>query len=474
MNTSAGQSSIQLIIPLILLLVLILGIIYVMPDLTATQTLAIGGGIAVFIVCLASTEVALYILIFSMLLSPEFIVGTTEGATLGRGVTLRVDDFVILLIGLSWLAKMAINKELGLFLRTPLNKPLAYYIIACLVSTLLGSLFLKVELKTGFFFVLKYFQYILIYFMVANHIKTEKQARQYLWALLITCVIVSVIGMLQIPEGGRVSAPFEGEVGEPNTFGGYLVFMIAITSGLLLTTTAPGLRMIYGSMTLLFMIPLFYTQSRSSYLSLILAGISFLWLSEKRRLVLIAFIIAGLIFPFVAPHEVTERISFTFTQREHRGRQIEVGGLRIDTSTTDRLRSWANVGRDFVKHPVFGFGVTGYGFLDAQYPRVLIETGLVGVFMFLFLLFSIFRLTYHNLKEATGPFGRGLSMGFLSGFIGILAHALGANTFIIVRIMEPFWFVLAIVIMLPELEPDMPEGGSAKSIERRARSRSVK
>jgi len=43
-------------------------------------------------------------------------------------------------------------------------------------------------------------------------------------------------------------------------------------------------------------------------------------------------------------------------------------------------------------------------------------------------------------------------MGFLAGFIGLLVHAVGANTFIIVRIMEPFWFILAIVIMLPELE----------------------
>ena len=453
-----------------MLLGLILGLSYMIPDLTATQALAIGGGVAVFIVCLASTEAALYILIFSMLLSPEFIVGTTEGGALGRGVTLRMDDFIILLIGLSWLAKMAVNKELGVFLRTPINKPIAYYLFVCLLSTLLGSLFLKVDLKTGFFFVLKYFEYVLVYFMVANHLKSKGQARNYLWALLITCVIVSVVGMLQIPGGGRVTAPFEGEVGEPNTLGGYLVFMISITTGLLLTTTSLGLRLIYGSMAFLFIVPLLFTQSRSSYLALILAGMAFLWLSEKRRVVLVAFIFTGLLLPFVAPKVVTERLSFTFTQREHRGQQIKVGGATIDTSTTARLRSWGDVTRDFTKHPVLGFGVTGYGFIDAQYFRVLIETGLIGLLMFLVLLSSIFRLTYHNLKEATEPFDRGLSMGFLAGFIGLLVHAVGANTFIIVRIMEPFWFVLAIVIMLPELEAEMPEGKDTESVAHRAGS----
>ena len=464
MNKSSGASSIQFIFPLTMVLLLMLGLAYVMPDLTTTQTLAIGGGIAAFIICLASTEAALYILIFSMLLSPEFIVGTTEGASLGRGITLRLDDLVILLIGLTWLAKMAVNKELGVFLRTPINKPIAYYLLVCLISTLLGSLFLKVDLKTGFFFVLKYFQYMFIYFMVANHLKSKRQARNYLWALLITCVIVSVIGMAQIPEGGRVSAPFEGEVGEPNTFGGYLAFMIAITAGLLLTTTSFGLRLIYGSMAFLFIVPLFFTQSRSSYLALILAGMAFLWLSEKRRMVLMAFVCGGLLFPFVTPDVVTERLGFTFTQREHRGRQIEVGGVKIDTSTTARLRSMEHVIRDFPKHPVLGFGVTGYGFIDAQYFRVLIETGLIGLLMFLVLLSSIFRLTYRNFREALEPFDRGLCMGFLAGFIGLLAHAVGSNTFIIVRIMEPFWFVLAIVIMLPELEGETSEASGVESI----------
>ena len=338
MNKSSGQSSIQFIIPLVLLLLLILGLSYLIPDLTATHALAIGGGVAVFIVCLVSTEAALYILIFSMLLSPEFIVGTTEGASLGRGVTLRVDDFLILLIGLTWIAKMAVNKELGLFLRTPLNKPIAYYILICLVSTLLGSLFLKVDLKTGFFFVLKYFEYMLVYFMVVNHLKTKKQARTYLWALLITCAIVSVLGILQVPEGGRVSAPFEGEVGEPNTFGGYLVLMISITAGLLLTTTSFRLQMIYGFLTTLFIIPLFLTGSRSSYLGIIFVALTFLWLSEKRRVVLIGLVILGLLLPFVAPKTLTQRASFTFQQREQRG-QIKVGGARIDTSTAARLHS---------------------------------------------------------------------------------------------------------------------------------------
>jgi O-antigen ligase len=96
--------------------------------------------------------------------------------------------------------------------------------------------------------------------------------------------------------------------------------------------------------------------------------------------------------------------------------------------------------------------VTGYSFLDAQFPRVLVETGLVGLIAFLLLLWAIFRQGIAVFIQAGDPLHRGLSMGFLAGFIGLLVHAIGANTFIIVRIMEPFWFIAGMVVMMPELE----------------------
>ena len=448
----SGQTTIQALFPLLLLLLLAVGYAYVMPGLSTVEALAVGGGVIFLIVCLVSTGAALYILVFAMLLSPEFIVGETGAGTAGRGITLRADDFLLLILGITWLAKMAVNKELGLFLRTPLNKPIAYYLLACLTSTLLGSLFLKVDLATGFFFVLKYFEYVFVYFIVASHLKNRKQVKNYMWALLIVCAITALIAINEIP--GRVSAPFEGEVGEPNTFGGYLAFMICIATGLLLTTKSFRSQLIYGAFGLLFLIPFFYTQSRSSYLAMIAAMSVFVWLSEKRRWVLTALILGVCLLPFVAPKEVAQRVGFTFTQREHKGQHVTIGDTRLDTSTSARLMSWIFVLRDIPRHPVFGFGVTGHKFIDAQYFKVLIETGFVGLALFTLLMLGIFKQARHHYRTASDPFERGLCMGFLAGFIGLLVHASGSNTFIIVRIMEPFWFVLAMIIVYPDLEPE--------------------
>ena len=46
----------------------------------------------------------------------------------------------------------------------------------------------------------------------------------------------------------------------------------------------------------------------------------------------------------------------------------------------------------------------------------------------------------------------GLTLGFVAGFVGLMAHAITSNTFIIIRIMEPFWFLTGIIIMLPSIK----------------------
>jgi hypothetical protein len=45
-------------------------------------------------------------------------------------------------------------------------------------------------------------------------------------------------------------------------------------------------------------------------------------------------------------------------------------------------------------------------------------------------------------------------VGLIAGLVGLLVHAIGANTFIIVRIMEPFWFLTGIVIALSQINDE--------------------
>jgi O-antigen ligase len=407
--------------------------------------------LAIFTVSFIKFEYGLYILIFSMLLSPEINVGQTQGASLGRGLTLRFEDFLMLIIGFSWFAKNAVYKELGLFLRTPLNKAILFYVLACLVSTGFGIMTGRVGVKTGTLFVLKYIEYFIIFFMMVNHVKNTDQIKRFVFCLFLTCFIVSIIGICQIPGGGRVSAPFEGEIGEPNTFGGYLLFIGAVATGLLMLVEEKRYKQKLA-IFIICMIPSFlFTQSRTSYFALVPVVFVF-GILARRKVIFLGLIAASLLVsPLFLPTVVKERIMFTFKQPVESG-QITIGDIRLDTSTSARVTSWKDALQAWLEHPVLGYGVTGYRFIDAQYPRVLVETGILGLMAFFYLLFMIFRLAFYNVRELKSPYFKGLSIGFLAGYIGLLVHALGANTFIIVRIMEPFWFFAGIITVLPTLE----------------------
>src|SRR3989475_2675219 len=190
---------------------------------------------AVFLVVFVRTELGLYLVIFSMLLSPKLGSGSGELAE-SRRVVIRTEDLVLIVVAFTWLAKTAVNKELGLARKTPLNRPILWYVTVAVMATLVRYATGTVHGLGGFFYVLKYMEYFVVYYMVANNLSDRSQAWRFVGAAFLTAAIVSVIGAAQIPSGQRVSAPFEGTEGEPNTFGGYLIFMMALAGGIALET----------------------------------------------------------------------------------------------------------------------------------------------------------------------------------------------------------------------------------------------
>ncbi len=411
--------------------------------------------IILFTFSFVSTEIALYMLIFSMLLGPQLSVGGGDEVTAarGRGVALRADDILIAVIGLSWFLRVAINKELGFFLRTPLNVPIAVYFLICILATVHGYyLMRRLNPMVGFFFILKYFEYFLIYFMAVNHLREKEQIRRFLIAMLAVCFCVCVFAISQIPYVERVSAPFEGEEGEPNTLGGYLVLMLCLVISLLVTPKSIGKKPLLIVLLGLMLVSLAATLSRGSWVALPPAILALVALSRNRLLIVIPLVIALAVSPYVLPKSVTDRVNYTFNQPEN-DEQLKIGAVKVDSSTSARLISWKVIlTQDFVHHPIIGWGVTGHSFVDAQIPRILIETGLLGLTAFFVLIALLFRHGLRALRVSRDPLFEAISVGYLAGLVGLLVHSVGANTFIIVRIMEPFWFLTALIVMIPRFE----------------------
>ncbi len=247
----------------ILVVVILFSIIAGFGITKVPSSLALLGAVAIsgVIVCFVWPPISLYFLIFSMLLSPEFGSRDTQGV----GMTIRLDDLILVLVSFSWLAKSSLNKDLGLFPKTPLNRGITAYVFICLFSTILGGIFGKITLG-GYMFVLKYFEYFMVYFMAVNFINTRKQAKTFLILLLVTCAIVSLYALSQLPLGGRVSTPFEGKEGEPGTLGGYLILLMSVSIGVLLTSESKRVKALLTGLILISFIALMATQSRATWI----------------------------------------------------------------------------------------------------------------------------------------------------------------------------------------------------------------
>ena len=392
-------------------------------------------------------NIGLVAILLSMLLSPELEVGSAAG----RSVIIRAEDLLLILVSLTWLMKMAFVKQLPLIRSSQLNAPIGIYVAILSFSTLRGMIVGDVMPLKGMFYVFKIVEYFILYFIVLNHTTSEKQVKLFLTVLIVTAVIVGIFGNTHIGKVDRISAPFEGS-GEPNTLGGYLLFILAILGGLIFHYRE---RRLLFALVFIFLVPTFvFTLSRASYMGFLPALAAFVFLSKDKRVInaiLMVFLCSVLLVAF-GPKTVRDRVVDTF-KPEPQQKLKQVGTLRLGPSPAARVESWNTVlTKFFPKKPLLGYGTTGIFFLDSQYILVLAETGILGLIAFLWIFLRIWVAAIKTYNTVETPLNKGITLGYLSGLVGLMVQAIGTNTFIIIRIAEPFWFFTAIVMKLTDIE----------------------
>ena len=435
-------------------LVLAVGLSY---SLTQTSAFIVLGGFVGAIILGASFMSPMFgvaLLVMSMLLSPEF--GSSSGGGSGtdssRSVVVRLDDVLLAILSLAWFARTAVHKDLGFILKNPLNKPIGFYILSCIISTILGFMTGGVRGLIGTFFVVRYFEYFVVFFLALNFMSDLKEMKRFMRLAYFTSICIAIYGLSQIPLGVRVSAPFEGDAGEPNTMGGYLLLIMCMAGGQMLFARGPRAIGGWSALVFLLFVPMLFTGSRAAWLGIPAAIGAFFAFSHRKKQIVLFTVAFAFLATIMLPQSVKERILFTFQQEKQvKVKQIQVGAVRLDTSTSARLESYNEAVSGWMKKPVLGWGVTGFIFVDSQAVRTLVETGLVGMVAFLWLVWTYFQMGRKAMRTSTDRFQRGLAIGYLSALFALLTHSIGSNTFIILRIMEPFMLFTAMVARIPGL-----------------------
>jgi O-antigen ligase len=431
--------------------------VYYMIHIAGTAQTSIMAAIVIFFVTLGISFIrgvdALYIIVFAMLFSPEIGVASSTGKAGGEGagsVVLRLEDVLLMAVGCGWLLRTAYDKRKFGIVRTGVNTGIGIYIAVSVVATMLGVIGGSVNMQSGIFNNLKYFEYFFLFFMILAHVRSKKIITRMLVAMMIVFFLAMIYGYTQIELTGnkRVTAPFDPT--EPNTFGGYMVLLMCVIFGIALTDQRARIR-VPLILLLLFAIPPFiFTLSRASYMAIITGWLAFLVFSRHRitiGAIIIAMVAVSLIGVPMLPTKVQKRITGTFQPEKEV--HVKIGSVDLDASASARIISYEMAVTTWLKSPLLGFGVTGTHFIDSQYFRLLAETGIIGLCAFLFMMWSLLRETWKVHEQCTDNFLKGAALGFFCGIIAILAHAVSANSFIIIRISEPFWLLAGLILLIP-------------------------
>lgn len=392
-------------------------------------------------------EYGLYLLLVAMLLSPEIEYGEV-GRDAGRGLNLRYDDILVMVIFVGVLVKHTFEGRPLYWRSSPINGGILAYYGVCLISTLLALRIsvLAWDKDLAFFVLMKMLEFYLIFWMVGMSVSSMTEVRRMLGVFFAVSFVVALYGVISVGTMPRVSAPFEAGGTEPNTFGGYLMMVIVLSISLASLARAGRGRALLLMIAGLSAVPFLMTLSRASYAALIAALVA--WsLMTRRYWALGVLTVVVVIAPLVMPESVIHRVQSTI---EPSGVPIDIplmGEVSIDKSAYERVYVWQKVRHNLSVWPMFGGGVAWGAILDSQFARVIIETGLLGLAAFCFLLGRILITTRQTFLWSRDPVARALAVSMFALTIGLIIHSFGTISFLIVRIMEPYWFLMALVVV---------------------------
>ena len=182
--------------------------------------------------------------------------------------------------------------------------------------------------------------------------------------------------------------------------------------------------------------------SRAAYLALAI-GLFFLF-AVRKKVLLVPLVIAVVMWQAFLPQQVQERIEMTTG---------EYGEL--DVSSERRIMVWQNSMDLFFESPItgVGFGVfpyMGFNLGDTHniYLKILAEQGLVGIIIFLILLFIFF---VQGIKLFTGgddPMSKALGLGFAIAVIVLAVNNMFGDRWTYMEVSCYLWVFAALVTRL--------------------------
>ncbi|HKZ34641.1 MAG TPA: O-antigen ligase family protein [Patescibacteria group bacterium] len=327
------------------------------------------------------------------------------------------------------------------------------------------SLFVSPDFLGGLGIWKAYFIEPFIFFIcLYDYISCKPQeSRLFFWAYVFSGVWVGLYALYQWFTGSNPFAPHEAQLGRvsavyntANAIGLYYGPILSLLMGALIRT--PKKAFVPILLSVFFLLVLVLTKSRGTFLGLLALEVFMLFSYVNRMFPAKRVLIRGIVSVLIIATVVG---SIFFLQSKQKEAHSVTSTYRGSDTFLVRTIVWETSYRMIKDNPILGVGLDGFrerylidyrpSFVleDFQYPHNLIltlwlETGILGVLSFLFLLIFVTQMI---LKKDQDFLGWGITGGFLYLFV----HGLVDVPYFKNDLSMAFWLLIAFATSYPKI-----------------------
>ena len=357
--------------------------------------------------------------------------------------------FIIVLI-VFWVIKL-LSVEGITWNKNKLNLPICFFILILSFSLMISN---SIKVSFGDYLIL--ISYIILYFIVINVINQKDEFDSFIKIFFITSFLVSIYALIQyygldpyFYELGQITST----IGQKNWISNYLAIIFPVIFSYFLLQKERKNKLIYYLLLSILYATLMICQSRGIWISISITLIIAIYIIIKFKfyeifkrnkkwlfLLLITFLVVTIIYSTDNP---LNKSAITVTERAVSTFDIQGSSLNA------RLLMWRTTFEMIKDRPMFGSGIGTFkmNYLDYQadflrinpdyikysgkaaeahneYLQMGAELGIVGLGIFLSIIFVFYSLALKYLKNKYNNQDKIIVFGLLTGITSFLIHCL--------------------------------------------------
>ena len=343
-------------------------------------------------------------------------------------------------------------KRRPILARTPWNITLLCFCVFTFISLCWGSLYLNAPLfKPGDERFAEWREYMVmpgLLFLTAAAVENRRQ--------ILILVVLMCLGALALDKSywstvsDRDFSQYSDDLRDPGAMGyagvnGLAAFEAQFATFLLALAAYEkrhSFRSGYYALSVASILCLMFSLSRGGYAAIVV-GLLFLGVLKQRKL-LPVMLVFGLVWTSLVPKAVQQRVDMTYTAQD--------GGL--DHSSETRISLWEDAMQVFESNPLFGTGMNTYEYMGRvgrykdthnYFVKVLVETGIVGLLFFLFLICRFFWTGLVMHWSAADPLLKGLGLGLAGWMLSAAVANLFGDRWSFLQVNGYMWVIAGLV-----------------------------